>query len=156
MSIADKESLPTLTTEIVTAYVANNTVSASEVGPLISAVFASLSRLGREPEPVELIAQPAIAKRSSVKPDYLVCLEDGKRVKLLKPYIAKHFGLTPEEYRTRWGLPDSYPMVAPNYAAMRREMALSRGLGRKAKPAAVETKTEKQGGRVRRKLSLKV
>lgn len=127
---ADDETLISHTADIVSAHVANNAVANSDVPRLIESVFNALreARDG-ESEPEELV--PAVPIRSSVKKDYIVCLEDGKKLKMLKRYLRTNFDLTPEEYRARWNLPPDYPMVAPAYAERRRELAKKIGLGRK-------------------------
>lgn len=124
-----------LTADVVSAYVAKNPVTASSLPDLIASVNASLRSLGApaaEPAPT-----PAVNPKRSVYPDYIVCLEDGKRFKSLKRHIMTHYGITPDEYRAKWDLPRDYPMVAPNYAAARSALAKKMGLGRKpkAKPA---------------------
>ncbi|RUW77385.1 MucR family transcriptional regulator [Mesorhizobium sp. M4B.F.Ca.ET.049.02.1.2] len=121
-----------LTAHIVSAYVEKNRLPASGLSELIASVSASISSLGQPLEPVAAPLVPAVNPRRSVTPDYIICLEDGKKFKSLKRHLGVHFGLTPEAYRTKWGLPADYPMVAPNYAASRSELAKSIGLGRKA------------------------
>lgn len=128
----DVEQLITLTADIVSAHVSNNTVAVSDMANLISAVhgaLAALSDAASASREVPLI--PAVPIRASVKPDYIVCLEDGKKLKMLKRHLNSAFGMTPEEYRKKWGLPDSYPMAAPNYVKFRAELARKIGLGRK-------------------------
>jgi predicted transcriptional regulator len=125
------ETLITLTSEIVAAHVSNNSVSPGEVATLISSVYSALSGLGQVAVPEEPAREPAVSIRASVKPDYLVCLEDGKKLKMLKRYLRTNFDMSPEQYRERWNLPADYPMVAPNYAEKRRELAVKIGLGRK-------------------------
>lgn len=122
--------LITLTSEIVTAHVANNDVAVSDVPLLIQNIYGALSSLGTTIE-LAPVPQPAVSIRASVKPDYIVCLEDGKKMKMLKRHLMTSYGMTPEDYRERWGLPADYPMVAPNYAEKRRELAKKIGLGRK-------------------------
>jgi predicted transcriptional regulator len=124
------ETLITLTSDIVAAHLSNNNVAVEEVPTLITNVFGALNGLGAE-EPEEEKPEPAVPIRSSVKPDYIVCLEDGKKLKMLKRYLKTNFDMTPEEYRARWNLPADYPMVAPAYAERRRELAKEIGLGRK-------------------------
>ena len=126
-----KETLITLTSDIVAAHVSHNEVAVDEVPGLIANVFGALSGLGEAAEPVEERPEPAVSVRASVKPDYIVCLEDGKKLKMLKRYLRTNFDMTPEEYRARWNLPSDYPMVAPNYAEKRRDLAKKIGLGRK-------------------------
>ena len=122
-----------LTAEIVSAYVSNNPVPATELPALIAAVHSALMTLGspsaHEPEKAQ---KPAVNPKKSVFPDYIISLEDGKQYKSLKRHLMANFGLTPEEYRIKWGLPSDYPMVAPNYAAARSALAKQMGLGRKA------------------------
>lgn len=120
-----------LTAEIVAAYVANNSVPAANLADLIATVHTAVSGLSRPAAPTVAALSPAVNPKRSVQPDYIVCLEDGKRFKSLKRHLMTHYGLTPEEYRAKWGLPHDYPMVAPNYAAARSELAKSMGLGRK-------------------------
>ncbi|WP_024586011.1 MucR family transcriptional regulator [Aliihoeflea sp. 2WW] len=122
-----------LTAEIVSAYVSNNPVPAAELAALIAAVHSALVTLGTPsvPEP-EKAQKPAVNPKKSVFPDYIISLEDGKHYKSLKRHLMANFGLTPEEYRSKWGLPSDYPMVAPNYAAARSALAKQMGLGRKA------------------------
>ncbi len=125
------ETLITLTSDIVAAHVGNNDVAVKDVPALISNVYAALAGLGETAVVEEAKPQPAVSIRSSVKPDYIVCLEDGKKLKMLKRYLRTNYEMTPEEYRARWGLPADYPMVAPNYAEKRRDLAKKIGLGRK-------------------------
>ena len=124
------EMLITLTADIVTAHVANNNVDGETLPSLIESVYGALSGLGNE-ETVEERPEPAVSVRASVKNDHLVCLEDGKKMKMLKRHLMTDHGMTPEEYRERWNLPADYPMVAPDYAEKRRELAKKIGLGRK-------------------------
>jgi predicted transcriptional regulator len=120
-----------LTADIVSAHVSNNNVSNSDLPSLIASVHAALAQTA-SPAPVEAPAQePAIAVRNSVKHDFIVCLEDGKKLKMLKRYLRTNYNMTPEEYRTKWKLPRDYPMVAPDYAEQRRGLAKQIGLGRK-------------------------
>ncbi|RNJ62759.1 MAG: transcriptional regulator [Porphyrobacter sp. IPPAS B-1204] len=137
------ETLVTLTGDIVTAHVSNNNVAVSDVPELIASVYHALARLRDTTPAAEGKPEPAVSIRASVKPDYIICLEDGKKLKMLKRYLRTNFDMTPEEYRVRWGLPANYPMVAPNYAEKRRDLAKQIGLGRKpapAEPAARRTK----------------
>lgn len=121
--------LLTLTADIVSSHVANNSVAVSDVPQLIQNVYSTLSGLGEQPKAPEVRAEPAVSIRSSVKPDYIVCLEDGKKLKMLKRHLMTAYGMTPEDYRAKWGLPADYPMVAPNYAESRRQLAKAIGLG---------------------------
>ncbi|MEW9805313.1 MucR family transcriptional regulator [Mesorhizobium sp. ZMM04-5] len=131
--------LAELTAEIVSAYVANNSVPSSNLAELIATVHSAVSGLStpvaEEIEP----PKPAVNPKRSVHDDYIICLEDGKRFKSLRRHLSSHYGLSPEEYRAKWNLPHDYPMVAPNYAAARSALAKKIGLGRKpaakAKPA---------------------
>ena len=125
------ETLITLTSDIVAAHVSNNSVSADEVSALITSVYGALAGLGAPAPVAEAPPEPAVSIRSSIKPDHIVCLEDGKKLKMLKRHLMTHYNLTPEQYRARWNLPADYPMVAPNYAEKRRELAKKIGLGRK-------------------------
>jgi len=124
------EMLITLTADIVTAHVANNNVDGETLPSLIQNVYGALAGLGAEEVEVAR-PEPAVSVRASVKNDHLVCLEDGKKMKMLKRHLMTDHGLTPDEYRERWNLPADYPMVAPDYADKRRELAKKIGLGRK-------------------------
>ncbi|MFN4039380.1 MAG: MucR family transcriptional regulator [Erythrobacter sp.] len=126
-----KETLITLTSDIVAAHVSNNDVAVADVPGLITNVYSALAGLGEAAPVVENRPEPAVSVRASVKPDYIVCLEDGKKLKMLKRYLRTNYNMTPDEYRARWGLPADYPMVAPNYAETRRDLAKKIGLGRK-------------------------
>jgi predicted transcriptional regulator len=126
-----QETLITHTTDIVVSYVANNSLGANEVSSLIQNVFVTLSGLGQQGSAAEERPEQAVSVRSSVKKDYIVCLEDGKKMKMLKRHLMTDHGLTPDEYRARWGLASDYPMVAPDYADKRRDLAKKIGLGRK-------------------------
>lgn len=129
--MADTEMLVTLTADIVAAHVRNNSVSISDVAGLIGSVHASLSGLGQEAMPEPLPEQkPAVSIRASIKPDYLVCLEDGKQVTLLKSYLRTKFGMTPDDYRAKWNLPKDYPMASPDYTVRRSALAKEFGLGK--------------------------
>jgi predicted transcriptional regulator len=126
-----QEMLITHTTDIVVSYVSNNSLGADDVSSLIQSVYGTLAGLGNEGAAAEARPEPAVSIRSSVKKDHIVCLEDGKKMKMLKRHLMTDHGLTPDEYRARWGLPSDYPMVAPDYAEKRRELAKKIGLGRK-------------------------
>lgn len=130
MSTDMNETLITLTSDIVAAHVSNNDVPVDQVPTLITTIYNALQSLGGEQPKVEERPEPAVSVRSSIKPDYLVCLEDGKKLKMLKRYLRTNFDMSPEEYRARWNLPADYPMVAPNYAERRRELAVKIGLGK--------------------------
>ena len=125
------ETLLTLTADIVSAHVSHNSVASSDLPDLISKVYGALGDLGKPVEEVAPVQEPAVSIRNSVKPDYIVSLEDGKKLKMLKRHLMTHFQMTPAEYRAKWKLPADYPMVAPNYAKQRQELALKIGLGRK-------------------------
>lgn len=139
----NKLDLLTLTADIVSAHVANNSVAVSDLQLLIANVHGSLAGLGTEPAPAPKEEQkPAVTVRTSVKPDYIVCLEDGKKLKMLKRHLRTHYQLTPDAYRAKWKLPADYPMVAPNYAELRRGLAKKIGLGRKGRGAAPRPEPE--------------
>lgn len=137
-------TLLALTAEIVSAHVAHNRVGPAELPELIGKVHEALSGLGGSdaPAPQAEAAKPAVSIRASVKPDHIVCLEDGKKLTMLKRYLQTRYGMTPQQYRAKWKLPADYPMVAPDYAEKRRTLAKAIGLGRKKatppepKPAA--------------------
>ena len=126
-----QETLITLTSDIVAAHVSNNSVAVSDLSTLISNVYTALAGLGTAVVVEDTAPEPAVSIRSSIKPDYIVCLEDGKKLKMLKRHLMTHYSMTPEQYRAKWKLPADYPMVAPNYAEKRRELAKKIGLGRK-------------------------
>lgn len=127
-----KAKLIGMTAEIVSAYVSNNTVSAEELTQVIQQVHAALEDVARtDGSAVE--PTPAIAVRRSVTPDYIVCLEDGKKFKSLKRHLRSHYDMSPDEYRQKWGLPSDYPMVAPNYAQARSALAREMGLGQQGR-----------------------
>ena len=119
-----------LTTEIVAAHVSNNTVALGDLPELINQVYNSLANIGTTSAAPATRPQPAVSVKKSVQPDYIVCLEDGKKLKMLKRHLRSTYNLTPDEYRVKWGLPADYPMVAPNYAEQRSEFAKKIGLGR--------------------------
>jgi predicted transcriptional regulator len=124
------EELLALTSDIVSSYVANNTLTPAEIPALIEQVHQSLSQLGNGGQgALANRPQPAVSIKKSIQPDYIVCLEDGKKLKMLKRHLKTAYGMTPAEYRERWGLPSDYPMVAPNYAKRRSELAKDIGLG---------------------------
>ena len=126
-----KETLITLTSDIVAAHVANNNVAVDEVPSLIANVYGALSGLGEAAPAVEAKPEPAVSLRSSVKPDYIVCLECGKKMKMLRRHLSSEHDMSPADYREKWGLSPDYPMVAPDYAETRRDFAVKIGLGRK-------------------------
>lgn len=128
--ITSDANLIDLAADIVSAYVSNNSVAAADLPNLINEVYGALQRTSgavAEPEPEPL--KPAVPIKRSVNPDYIICLEDGKKFKSLKRHLRTHYDMTPEEYREKWGLAADYPMVAPNYAAARSELAKKMGLG---------------------------
>ncbi|MFG1347800.1 MucR family transcriptional regulator [Xanthobacter autotrophicus DSM 431] len=126
-----------LATDIVSAYVSNNSVAAAELPALISDVYAALQRLstGAAEPPAEPL-RPAVPVKKSVTPDFIICLEDGKKFKSLKRHLRTQYDMTPEQYREKWGLPADYPMVAPNYAAARSDLARQMGLGQQRRRAS--------------------
>jgi predicted transcriptional regulator len=123
------ELLVTLTADIVAAHVSNNSVAVSDIALLVKNVHAALSGLSTA-EVIAVPLEPAVPIRNSIKKDHIVCLEDGKKLKMLKRHLMTHYGMTPEDYRAKWGLPADYPMVAPDYAEVRRSLAKQIGLGR--------------------------
>lgn len=132
---SERGELLAMTAEIVSAHLSNNAVAQADVAALIQSVFDTMSGLGSEDAaPVELT--PAVPIRRSVTDDYIICLEDGKKLKMLKRHLMTAYNMTPEGYRAKWGLKPDYPMVAPSYAAKRQELAKKIGLGRK--PRVVE------------------
>ena len=122
-----------LTTEIVAAHVSNNTVALGDLPQLINQVYNSLANIGAVPAAPAARPQPAVSVKKSVQPDYIVCLEDGKKLKMLKRHLKTAYNMSPEAYRERWGLPADYPMVAPNYAQQRSRLAKEIGLGTRAR-----------------------
>lgn len=126
---ADSKELIAWTADIVAAHVQNNSVAISDLPQLIKTVHESLAGLSGD-SPAEK-PQPAVSVRRSVTPDYIVCLEDGRKLKMLKRHLATAYGMTPEDYREKWGLPADYPMVAPNYAKQRSSLAKKIGLGKR-------------------------
>jgi predicted transcriptional regulator len=125
----NKEDLLALTTEIVSSYLSNNTLPVSEIPSVIEHVFKTLANVSAEGGGMADRPQPAVPIKRSVTPDYIICLEDGKKLKMLKRHLKTAYNMTPEEYRERWGLPADYPMVAPNYAKQRSKLAKDIGLG---------------------------
>ena len=129
-STEQSRDLLTLTTEIVAAHVSNNTVAVNDLPLLINQIYSSLANIGAAPA---ARPQPAISVKKSVQPDFIVCLEDGKKLKMLKRHLKTAYNMTPESYRERWGLSSDYPMVAPNYARQRSRLAKEIGLGTRAR-----------------------
>ncbi len=130
------ETLLSLTADIVSAHVANTTVDADALPGLIGTIHAALAGLGAPMAAAPAKREPAVSIRASVKPDHIVCLEDGRKLKMLKRYLRLNYDMSPEQYRRRWNLPADYPMVAPDYAETRRSLAHKIGLGRKGSPAS--------------------
>ncbi len=129
-------NLTELAADIVSAYVTKNSVPVGELPALIGSVYLALSKLGSAPEQIEAeTLTPAVSIKKSITPDFIVCLEDGKKFKSLKRHLRTSYSLTPDQYRARWSLPHDYPMVAPNYAAARSELAKSMGLGQQRRKA---------------------
>jgi predicted transcriptional regulator len=126
-----EDTLLTLTADIVAAHVSNNSVAVNDLPTLIQNVHSALTGISGRSAAAEPKPEPKVPVRSSIKPDYIVCLEDGKRLKMLKRHLMTHYGMTPDQYRQKWGLSSEYPMVAPNYAEQRRTLAKSIGLGTK-------------------------
>lgn len=130
------ETLITLTADIVAAHVSNNSVAVADLPLIIQNVHSALAGLGTPTAEAEVKQEPAVSIRSSIKPDYVVCLEDGKKLKMLKRHLMTHYQMTPDDYRAKWNLPADYPMVAPNYAEQRRTLAKKIGLGTKPRNRA--------------------
>lgn len=134
----------TLATEIVAAYVSNNKVPAGELAGLLQDVYGAVSGLAAGDPAFSGAREPAVPIKKSVTPDHIICLEDGKKLKMLKRYLRTHYDLTPEEYRRKWSLPADYPMVAPNYAKRRSQFAKDIGLGTTATTSRKSTKSTKR------------
>ena len=126
-----EDTLLTLTADIVAAHVSNNSVAVNDLPNLIQNVHTALSGMAGNGAAAEPKPEPKVSIRASIKPDYIVCLEDGKKLKMLKRHLMTHYNMTPDQYRQKWGLSSDYPMVAPNYAEQRRTLAKSIGLGTK-------------------------
>jgi len=126
----DKAEIIEMATDIVSAYVGNNTVAASDLPALIQSVHKALSGVSANPEAVEApVKEPAVSVKKSITPEHLICLEDGRKFKSLKRHLRTKYNMSPEEYRAKWGLPKDYPMVAPSYARARSDLAKQMGLG---------------------------
>lgn len=136
-----EDTLLTLTADIVAAHVSNNSVAVNDLPNLIQNVHSALSGISGSRLAPEAKPEPKVSVRASIKPDYIVCLEDGKKQKMLKRHLMTNHGMTPDEYRQKWGLAADYPMVAPNYAEQRRTLAKSIGLGTKRR----KTRAKKAG-----------
>jgi predicted transcriptional regulator len=139
-----EEELLRMTADVVAAYVSNNSLPTAQLGDVISTVFLSLRGLeGKGAEPIAEPLKPAVPIRKSITPDYLICLDDGKKLKMLKRHLRSTYDMTPDDYRQKWGLPADYPMVAPNYAEQRsafaKKIGLGRGTGRQAGKRAAAT-----------------
>jgi len=134
-----REEMLRMTTDVVSAYVGNNTTATNQLPDLIKTVHGSLNALG-EAQAAESAPKPAVPVRRSLTPEYLVCLEDGKKLKMLKRYLRTTYDMSPEDYRQKWGLPADYPMVAPNYAKRRSEFAKRIGLGRRGRGGQPEAR----------------
>ncbi len=142
----DKADVIEMTTEIVAAYVENNTISTTDLPGLIQSVHRALSGISTGAETVDVAPkEPAVPVRRSITPDHLVCLEDGRKFKSLKRHLRTKYNMSPEDYRAKWGLAKDYPMVAPNYAKARSELAKQMGLGQGGRQAA--RTGVKRGGR---------
>ncbi len=129
---AEQPELLRMTTEVVAAYLSNNSVPTAQIPEVIKSVYASLATLESNGDDAKQPAQkPAVAPKKSITPDFIICLEDGKKLKMLKRYLRTTHNMTPDEYRAKWGLPPDYPMVAPNYAKQRSAFAKKIGLGRR-------------------------
>ena len=127
--VASSDELRILTAKIVSAHVGNNNVAISDLPALILQVHGALSGLGKRVEPVVERPQPAVPIKKSVTPEWIICLDDGKKLKMLKRHLSSAYNMTPDQYRERWGLPADYPMVAPGYAQQRSALAKAIGLG---------------------------
>lgn len=152
----DSELLVTLTADIVAAHVSNNSVPLAEIAGLIAQVHGALAALGSVAPDEPVRPEPAVSIRASVKPDYIVCLEDGKKMKMLKRYLMTHYNMTPADYRARWDLPADYPMVAPSYAEKRSALAKAIGLGRKPGQKVNKAGSKSSGKPGRKKLGISV
>ncbi len=142
MNPTDQTELLECTTSIVSAYVANNTIQKDNLAALIGDTFKSLAQVGRTEAPAENL-KPAVPIKRSVQPDHIVCLEDGKKFKSLKRHLMSRYSMTPQDYREKWGLPADYPMVAPDYALARSELAKKMGLGQRQTRAVIAEPAKK-------------
>lgn len=131
----EREEILRMTADITAAYASNNEIGNSELVEVIKSVYTSLTNLDVEQEPEQPQQKPAVPIKKSIQDDYLICLEDGKQLKMLKRYLRSNYDMTPDEYRAKWNLPADYPMVAPAYAKRRSQFAKEFGLGRKRKSA---------------------
>ena len=137
-----EDTLLTLTADIVAAHVSNNSVAVNDLPNLIQNVHGALVAIAKSTSAPEPRPEPKVSIRSSIKPDYIVCLEDGKRLKMLKRHLMTHYQMTPDQYRQKWGLSADYPMVAPNYAEQRRMLAKKIGLGTKRRKTSKTAKAK--------------
>ncbi|WP_376703420.1 MucR family transcriptional regulator [Mesorhizobium sp. ISC25] len=145
---SDQADLVAITADIVSAYVSNNPLPVGELSKLIEDTYVALQGIGTPVAPAAVKLEPAVSIRKSVSPDFIICLEDGKKFKSLKRHIGTHYNLSPDQYRQKWNLPSDYPMVAPSYAATRSALAKSIGLGRKATtPATAAAEKPKRAAR---------
>ncbi len=133
--LVDKDKILALASDIVASYVGNNPVQPDQVTDMLRSVFGAMTNLTDEAAKQAEELVPAVPIKKSVTSDYVICLEDGKKLKMLKRHLSTAYGMTPDDYRAKWGLPSDYPMVAPNYAKKRQELAKKIGLGRKPKVA---------------------
>ena len=137
MNMDEKSEVIEMTADIVSAYVGNNSVSAADLPSLIQSVHRALSGVNGAPEPIEVAPkEPAVPVKRSIQQDFLICLEDGRKFKSLKRHLRTKYNLSPEEYRAKWNLPKDYPMVAPNYAKARSDLAKQMGLGQGGRQAS--------------------
>jgi predicted transcriptional regulator len=128
-----RDELLRMTTQVVSAYVGNNPIAETQISDLIQSVYGSLEGVGGGAPSARTRQKPAVPVKRSITPDHIICLEDGKKLKMLKRYLRTAYKLTPEEYRAKWGLAADYPMVAPNYAKLRSAFAKQTGLGKRAR-----------------------
>ena len=132
----EKKEVLRMATEIIASYVSRNQTPSAELPELINTVFESLNNISSPSQLIENKQKPAVAIRRSITPDFIICLEDGQKLKMLKRYLRTNYSMTPEEYRTKWNLPHDYPMVSPNYAKKRSEFAKNIGLGKSGKKSS--------------------
>jgi MucR family transcriptional regulator, transcriptional regulator of exopolysaccharide biosynthesis len=150
MNENDNAVLLECTTTIISAYVSNNTIQKENLSALIADTFRSLAQMDRKAAPVEEL-KPVVPIKRSVQPDHIICLEDGKKFKSLKRHLMSHYNMTPQDYREKWGLPGDYPMVAPNYALARSELAKKIGLGQRQAPASVADSPKRGAAKIAKK-----
>lgn len=140
----NRDDMIRMAVDVVAAYVSKNTMPGTQIPELIQTVYGALNSLSKPEQAVTEAAKPAVPVKKSITPDYIICLEDGKKLKMLKRHLRTNYNLTPDEYRAKWNLPADYPMVAPNYAQQRSAFAKKIGLGRK--PSDTATKREQAAG----------